>query len=117
MRPSLRLILLLILSIALRGFSGMAFAQPEPGQATTSFAATSMADCPEHQRAEEAYAAPAHHHPGDTSCQISCDLAAAPALIASLNIPLAPLPATLRPTLPLLAFGEAPPPDHPPPIR
>lgn len=116
MRPPLRFILLLILSIALRGFSGVAFAQPEPANLAATIAAATLADCPEHQQTTP-LAAPAHHQPGDKSCQISCDLAAAPALITSQGIPLGPLPDTLRPTLPLLAFGEAPPPDHPPPIR
>ncbi len=116
MHPSLRFILLLILSIALRGFSGMAFAQPEPANPAATMAAASVADCPEHQQAAP-LAVPAHHQPGDKSCQISCDLAAAPALITKLGIPLGQRPATLRPTLPLMAFGETPPPDHPPPIH
>lgn len=115
MRPSLRLLLLLILSIALRGFSGMALAQPQTLHAVFAEAATSMADCPEHQDATATPLA-THHQPGDKACQISCDLAAAPALLSSLSVPAGPLPATLHPTRPILTVSEAPPPDHPPPI-
>lgn len=117
MRPSLRLLLLLILSIALRGFSGMAFAVPQMPHAAPGAAAMtmSMADCPEHQSAPATPLA-AHHQPGDKACQISCDLAAAPALLSSLSVPAGPLPATLHPTRPILTVSEAAPPDHPPPI-
>ncbi len=104
MHSRLRLVLLLIIVIALRGFAGTAYALPA--------AAPAMADC------HPATGAPHDQHGGDAkACQISCDLAAAPALPVSVA-PRGGLPASpLTPTLAVLSLNDLPPPDHPPPIH
>ena len=119
MRPTLRLVLLLILAIALRGFSVSAYAHTMPaGHADAAPATNSiaMADCPEHA-AEDNSPPPAHHTPDDKACQISCDLAAASALTVSLELPAAAVRPVFTATRRILALSAAPPPDHPPPIR
>ena len=110
MRPGLRLILLLILAIALRGFAGSALAMPLMQPLT----AISL-ECADH--AEQQMAATTAHHAGDSkACQISCDQAAAPALPVFLPLAASVLPAVLTPTLPALTIGPSTAPDHPPPI-
>lgn len=109
MRVSLRFILLLVLSIALRGFAGMAHALPsmplEPVQVT---------DCAEH----ESIPAPAHagHQMADKACQISCDLSVSPVLPVAFAVGPHPVPAVLSGKLHILILRDALPPDHPPPI-
>ena len=109
MRSSVRLILLLVLAIALRGFAGLAFAQP--AQATEQLAACHEAG--DHS----APVAHAHHETDDKACAIACDLAAAPALAGPLQLPAGEAPAALNATRPVLALSAPPPPDNPPPIR
>ena len=110
MRPGLRLILLLILAIALRGFAGSALAMPLVQPVTPI-----SLECADH--AEQQMAVATAHHAGDSkACQISCDQAAAPALPVTLHLAASALPAVLTPTLPALAIGPSPAPDHPPPI-
>ena len=118
MRPGVRLVLLLILSIALRGLSGAAYALPVPAiQADFAVAqAFAMADCPDHA-ANDATLAHAHHQLGDKACQISCDLAVSPALPAKPVLLADPTPGGVIPTRCTLALGPALPPDNPPPIH
>ena len=117
MRPALRLILLLIFAIALRGFSASAYAHATPAHAdAAAVMAAAMADCPEHAMEDQLPPA-THHTPDDKACQISCDLAAAPGLPASLELPAAAVRPVFTATRRILALSAAPPPDHPPPIR
>ena len=118
MRPALRLILLLIFAIALRGFSLSAYAHTAPlGHSdSTPAAAATMADCPDHT-ADAPLPPAAHHEPGDKACQISCDLAAASGLTASAELPAAAPAPVFNATWRILALSAAPPPDHPPPIH
>ena len=119
MRPGLRLVLLLILSIALRGLSGAAYALPAPAiQADFATAQSSaMADCSDHAAKDPALAH-AHHQTGDNkACQISCDLAASLALPASPALLADRTPDGVIPTCSTLALDPALPPDNPPPIR
>lgn len=111
MRCSLRLVLLLILSIALRGFVGGAFAMP-----AMTVDPVLMADCAEHAKPDMA-PVQGHHLPGDKACQISCDLGASPALPAGIVLSDSSAPSVLTPTQVSLSISDAPPPDHPPPIR
>ena len=119
MHPGMRLVLLLILSIALRGLSGAAYAMPVPA-IQANFATTqssTRADCPDHA-AKDVALAHAHHQTGDNkACQISCDLAASPALPASPALLADRTPDGVIPTRSTLALGPALPPDDPPPIR
>jgi hypothetical protein len=118
MRPGLRFILLLILSIALRGLSGVAYALPVPAtqENLASVQLSAIADCPDHA-ANGAALAHTHHQPGDKACQISCDLAVSPALPASSTLATESAPDGVTSTLSTLSLGSTLPPDHPPPIR
>lgn len=117
MRPALRLILLLIFAIALRGFSASADAHATPTHTdAAAVMASAMADCPDHAL-EDNSPPPAHHAVDDKACQISCDLAAAPGLPASIELPTATVRPVFTATRRILALSAAPPPDHPPPIR
>ena len=113
MRPSLRLILLLVFTLLLRGLAVDAYAMPLPLAAATA----------SHEACEEPGAhaqLSASDHEGtashDSACRISCDHATASALPAQLALACHALPGVMTPTLPALACGEAQPPDHPPPI-
>ena len=118
MRPALRLILLLIFAIALRGFSPSAYAHTAPlaDSGKAPVVAAAMAGCAEHA-ADEQLPPAAHHEPGDKACQISCDLAAASGLTASAELPAATPAPVFNATWRILALSAAPPPDHPPPIH
>lgn len=118
MRPALRLAFLLIFAIALRGFSTSAYAHATSAGHTSQAPAmaSALADCPDHAMEDQLPQA-AHHTPDDKACQISCDLAAAPGLPASIELPTATMPPVLSATRRILALSAAPPPDHPPPIR
>jgi hypothetical protein len=111
MRPGIRLLLLLVLAIALRGFAGPAFAVPAAVPELPAAAACHEAgDHP-------APATHAHHDADDRACAIACDLAAAPALAGLLRLPAGDAPTAFNATQPVLALAAAPPPDDPPPIR
>ena len=107
MHFKLRLVLLLVLAITLRGFAGAAYALPS---IPVDFPV--MADCHEP-------VAPTHvHHAGDEkACQIACDLAVSPALPVDVSSFGGVQPSVLTPTLTVLAINDPPAPDHPPPIR
>jgi hypothetical protein len=111
MRCCFRLVLLLILSIALRGFAGSAFAMP-----LMAIDPVQMTDCAEHA-GHDTPPMQSHHLPGDKACQISCDLGASPALPAGIVVTGTSAPSVLTPTHVSLAISDAPPPDHPPLIR
>lgn len=108
MRVSLRFILLLVLSIALRGFAAPSYALP-----STPAAPVEMSDCYEHGDHQALHA---HHQADDKACQISCDLTVSPALPVSFVKRSQAAPPVLAATLPVLILREAMPPDHPPPI-
>jgi hypothetical protein len=111
MRAGFRFLLLLIVSLALRGFAGNAHAfSPLP----VNLPEQQVASCPEHAAHEQA---PATHTDHDKSCQINCDLAGAAALPVSVGPGVMPAPDILTPTQPTLAVGDPLAPDHPPPIR
>lgn len=110
MRPRFRLLLLLVIALALRGFAGDTFALHLPAAAPAPMA---MGEHPPHCP-ENAAPAPSTEH--GKSCQINCDLAAAAALPVFLKLATAPPPAVRIPTRPTLAIGDLPAPDHPPPI-
>jgi hypothetical protein len=115
MRARLRLVILLILAIALRGMSVTAFAMPAAA-AMVPASQTEIAGCHE----DGTVAAPvgiAAHEGHDKSCQISCDLGVAPALTTVGATAAVRLPAVFTPARPALSLLDAPPPDHPPPIR
>lgn len=118
MRPGLRLVLLLILSIALRGLSGAAYALPVPANHADHAAVhlSAVADCPDHAATGTALAG-VHSDVSDKACQISCDLAASPALPATPALIADPVPGGVSATARVLALGPTPPPDRPPPIR
>lgn len=109
MRSSFRLILLLVLAIALRGFAGPAIALP----ATAPEQPAACHEAGDHS----APVAHAHHEADDKACMIACDLAAAPALAGPLQLRAGDAPAALNATRPVLALSAPPPPDDPPPIR
>lgn len=111
MHRGIRFTLLLILAIALRGFAAPALAVPAAAQEPAGVVACHGED------QGGAGVMQAHHDAGDKACEISCDLAAAPALAAGLPPLLDDAPAALIPTRPVLALASSPPPDHPPPIR
>ena len=105
-RPAfLRLLLLLAATLVLRGLGVPAQAQPmagQPGQALLSHAGHAIAH--------------GHAETRQQVCQISCDLALAPALPVALPALPYAAPAILHPTLARLPLGEARPPEQPPPI-
>jgi len=110
MRPPLQLLLLLIVSLALRGFAALPMPQHQAPMPVAHMAMSAHdGHCP-----EETAAAPANEHA--KACQINCDLVAAAALPTVLKMAAATPPAVHVPTHPRLAIGETPPPDHPPPI-
>ena len=109
MRSGIRLILLLILAIALRGFAGPAFAVP----ATVPEQPAACHEAGDHS----APITHAYHEADEQACAIACDLAAAPALAGPLQLPAGDAPAALNATRPVLALSAPPPPDDPPPIR
>jgi hypothetical protein len=109
MRPGFRLLLLLIVSLLLRGFAGDAFALHLPSVAAAPMATSEHQHCPETPT-------PAKTTEHGKSCQINCDLAAAATLPVFLISAASPLPAVRIPTRPILAIGDLPAPDHPPPI-
>ena len=106
MRPSLRLLILLIVTLVLRGAGGMAFAMPMSAtddchQRMAHHAETADCDC---------------HDDHGATCRIQCDHAASPALAPVVIGGSLPAPAVLIPISPRLHWGEAGPPEHPPPI-
>ncbi|WP_412478757.1 hypothetical protein [Azonexus sp. IMCC34839] len=115
MRAGFRLILLLIVSLALRGFGGNVYAMPHAMEAPPA-----VAECGEHSGHDMMAPTlvqldqddPQH----DKSCRISCDQVAAAALPVLAPFGTQATPTVLTPTLPALAVGDLPPPDHPPPI-
>lgn len=115
MRPNLRVLMVLIVAIVLRGLSGSAYAMPVVAEPVTT-GHYALADCPDHA-GHDTPTAPMHHQPDDKVCQIACDLAVSPGLPATPLVARSPSPAGLNPTRNILAVGETPPPDHPPPIH
>jgi hypothetical protein len=114
MRPSTRIVLLLIAAVLLRGMpSAYAFAAGH-GHMTEAPVATAGDDCPDH--APQAQSAPDSRH-GGASCQIACDLGVAPALSPLAACDSAPPSVASAAVLHPLRLTDAPPPDHPPPIR
>ena len=104
---SARLLLLLAAVILLRGLAIPTHAQPMTGQQVQA----------EEPRSHAGHAgAHGHAQTGKQVCQISCDLALAPAL--PLALPALPhaAPAILHAILYSLPLGEARPPEQPPPI-
>ena len=108
MRPAIRLLMLLVVSLALSGFAGDAFALHQP--------AAMLMTMSEHQQHCPEETAPAQTTEHGKACQINCDLAAAAALPVFLKAAASPPPAVRIPTLTTLAIGDLPAPDHPPPI-
>ena len=109
MRCSVRFIFLLILSIALRAFSGAAYALPSSPDVPMQ-----MAECAESGQ-HEMPAVHSPHHSNDKACQISCDLAVSPALPVDLAVLGETTQAVLSATFPILAMIDAVPPDIQPP--
>jgi hypothetical protein len=109
MRVSLRFILLLVLSIALRGFAGPVHALP-----VTPHEPVQLSDCAEHESVPSA--AHASHQSTDKACQISCDLSVSPVLPVVIASGVHAAPAVLSASLLVLILRDAMPPDHPPPI-
>ena len=103
MRPGFLLLLLLVLSLALRGFANDLHL---PAKASAPVAHT--------ESCHETQAPQAAKH--DRACQINCDLTAAAALPAATMARASALPDQLTPTRPILGMGDPLPPDHPPPI-
>ena len=114
MRPSTRIVFLLIAAVLLRGLpSAYAFAA-EPGHMTAAPVFATCDDCPDHTQPAQS---PADNGHGDASCQIACDLSLAPALSPQAAcVQRSPSMASTAVLLPLRLI-DAPPPDHPPPIR
>ncbi|MBS1145326.1 MAG: hypothetical protein H6R14_2732 [Proteobacteria bacterium] len=111
MRCSIRLVLLLIFAIVLRGLAGTAFAMP-----AMNVDPIQMSGCAEHANQAMPTLQP-HHQPDDKACQIACDLGTSPALTSAISLADTSRFPVLAPTLLSLAISGAAPPDHPPPIR
>jgi hypothetical protein len=114
MRPSTRIVLLLIAAVLLRGLpSAYAFAGAQ-GHISEVPVAMTGEDCEDHTLPAKPSSDGRH---GDASCQIACDLSVAPALsppaVCENRSPSVASKAMLHP----LRLTDASPPDLPPPIR
>ena len=120
-RPSLRFLLLLVLALVLRGLP-VVHAMPVATAAMGTDCAVSETSqhCPDHgdchDHGDKADHAISHHGTTGT-CQIACDLGAAPALGTYAGLAVAAQPSVRVAHRPVLALSDAPPPDHPPPIH
>lgn len=112
MKTGVRLVVLLIVAMLMRGTFG-GYAMPVPmGHITPTVVAMNTDHCHDDAMAPVLSVSASDERP----CQLACELASAPAMVQQLVPNLASSIAVWIPVALRLAIADPPAPDHPPPI-